>query len=218
VPGVLILGTVFGTGAVAAGIAPLTAVLMSALVYSGATQFAILPLWRDAGTAVLVLTAFVLSLRFSLMAVSAAPGLVRLPRPARGVLAFWLTDETYALAVSRRGGKMDPPYLLGAGVLLYLAWIVGTVLGVWFGASVPSEFSGPAQAVFPIAFVALTALCCATRTAAVVAVLAAVLSVGLLVLVHPPAGWNVMLAGLATSLAGPLLERFFDAKADRDPA
>jgi hypothetical protein len=58
--------------------------------------------------------------------------------------------------------------------------------------------------VFPIVFLTLTVLVCINRALATVAVLGALLSVlGALVL---PAGWNVILAGLVASAAGPFLE------------
>jgi 4-azaleucine resistance transporter AzlC len=204
VPGVVVLGTTFGVSAGAAGVDSLATIVMSAVVFSGAGQFAALPLWHQHGL-VIGLSTLVLSLRFALMTASMAPRLAKFPRWLRAVLAFGVTDENYALAVTRRGGEMEPEYLGGSWLALYLPWVGGTALGVLLGARASAEWTGPLDAVFPTVFLVLTVLCCTTRPAAAVALLAAVLAVvGMLYL---PGGWHVVLAGLLASLAGPGLER-----------
>jgi predicted branched-subunit amino acid permease len=187
---------------------PLTAVAMSLVVWSGAGQFAALPLWPVGGP-IVVLSTFVLSLRFLLITASLAPSLAGVPRQPRAVLAFMVTDENYALAIAR-GAKLDPAFLVGSWLPLYLAWAGGTVLGVAVGAHVPAAWLGPLQAVFPLVFIVLTALLCTAPSLALVAVLGGLLSVaGALVL---PPGWNIVGAGLLASLAGPPLARLVDRR------
>jgi predicted branched-subunit amino acid permease len=204
-PGVLVLGAIWGASALAVGIGQVAAVVMSAIVWSGAGQFAALPLWRE-GVGIVALSVLMLSLRFSLMAASMAPHLaaLRVPVPIRGLLAFAITDENYALGMTRRAGHLDVWYLLGAWVPLYVGWLVGTLLGVVFGSQVPTEWQAPLAAIFPIVFLTLTVLVCTRLSMAIVAALAAALSVaGALVL---PVGWNVLIAGLLASAVGPTLE------------
>ena len=209
VPGTAVLAAVFGASAGPAGIEPLTAVAMSAVVWSGAGQFAALPLWTSgASPAVLGLSTLALSLRFALVTASLAPELGRLPLPVRAVLAFGVTDENYALAVSRRGGRLEPGYLAGSALVLYAAWVGGTILGVLLGAAVPAAWAGPLGTVFPLVFLVLAVLVCTSVPAAAVAVLGAVL--GVLGVLYLPAGWHVLAAGLLASLAGPLVERLLD--------
>src|SRR6476646_2497272 len=86
-PGVVVLGVVFGASAGAAGISPLAAVVMSAIVWSGSGQLAALPLWLGSPV-VLVLSTLALSARFSLMTAAMAPRMAGLPRPLRGALAY----------------------------------------------------------------------------------------------------------------------------------
>jgi predicted branched-subunit amino acid permease len=154
---------------------------------------------------VLFVSVLVLALRFALMAASLAPHLEGAPPWKRAALAFCITDENYALAVSRRGGALEPGYLLGSWLALYLSWVPGTAAGPFFGAQVPPQLADVLASIFPIVFVALIALTCATRAAAGVAVLGAVLGVlGALIL---PGGWHVVAGGLVASLVGPPLER-----------
>src|SRR4029453_8168670 len=68
---VLVYGTVFGGLAAQAGLSPLEAVLMSALVFAGGAQFIALELWQAPLPIVaLVLTTLVVNLRFLLMGAS----------------------------------------------------------------------------------------------------------------------------------------------------
>lgn len=203
-PGVLILGIVFGSSGAAVGIGAGLAVAMSATVFSGAGQLAALPLWQQGALAV-VLSTLALSMRFLLVAASVAPALTRLSAWQRSVVAFFLTDENYALCVSRLNGLFEPRYLLGSGVALYAAWLVGTIVGASVGNNVPDVLAEPAQTIFPLAFLIMVVLCCRTREMALVAVLGGALSLaGALLL---PGAWHILLAGLLASLAGPLLER-----------
>jgi predicted branched-subunit amino acid permease len=203
-PSTLLLGAIFGASTGAAGISAPAAVVMSAVVWSGAGQFAALPLWSEGG-GVVVLSALALSLRFTLITASMAQMLVGRPRWLRAALAFCVTDENYALAVTQQRSVLHPGYLLGSWIPLYASWVIGTVIGVVLGAGVPPEWIGPLKAVFPLVFLVLTVLLCTSVPLAVVAVAGGVLSVTLAM--YLPSGWNIMLAGLIASLAGVPLER-----------
>jgi predicted branched-subunit amino acid permease len=204
-PGVAVLGVIWGASAGPAGIGPLAAVVMSAIVWSGAGQFAALPLWRE-GIWIVALSVLLLSLRFSLMAASMAPRLAeaRVPPLLRALLAYAVTDENYALAMTRRRDRLDPWYLLGAWAPLYLGWFIGTLVGVLIGAQVPSDWREPLEAIFPIVFLTLTVLVCTSPALTIVALLGGALStLGSLFL---PAGWNIILAGVLASALGPTLD------------
>lgn len=203
-PSTLILGAIFGASTGAAGISPLAAIVMSAVVWSGAGQFAALPLWPE-GAGVVILSALALSLRFTLITASMAPLLVDRPRWLRACLAYCVTDENYALAVTRQQGALEPGYLVGSWIPLYAAWVIGTAGGVLLGAQVPPDWVAPLKAVFPLVFLVLTVLLCTSIPLALVAVLGGGLSV--LGAVYLPPGWNIVSAGLVASLVGLPLER-----------
>jgi predicted branched-subunit amino acid permease len=203
-PSTLLLGAIFGASTAAAGISGPAAVVMSAVVWSGAGQFAALPLWPE-GAGVVILSALALSLRFTLITASMAPMLVGRPRLLRAALAFCVTDENYALAVTQQRSVLHPGYLLGSWIPLYASWVIGTVVGVVLGAGVPAEWIAPLKAVFPLVFLVLTVLLCTSIPLALVAVLGGVLSVTFAM--YLPSGWNIVTAGLLASLAGVPLER-----------
>jgi predicted branched-subunit amino acid permease len=203
-PSTTILGAIFGASAGPVGISAPGAVLMSALAFSGAGQFAALPLWPEGG-GVVILSTLALSLRFSLITASMAPLLLSAPRWLRTILAYCVTDENYALAITRQRGRLEPAYLVGSWIPLYFGWLVGTLVGVLLGAQVPADWIGPLKQVFPIVFLVLTVLLCTSIPLALVAILGGGLSViGTLYL---PAGWNVVCAGLVASVLGVALER-----------
>jgi predicted branched-subunit amino acid permease len=203
-PSTTILGVIFGASSGPAGVSGPGAVLMSVLVWSGAGQLAALPLWSEGGP-VVILSTLALSLRFALVTASMAPLLIDRPRWLRALLAYCVTDENYALAVTRQRGRLDPGYLLGTMVPLYGGWQVGTLIGVLVGAQVPAAWVAPLTAVFPLVFLVLTILLCTTVPLAIVAVVGGLLSlVGSAFL---PPGWNVVVAGLLASLIGLPAER-----------
>jgi predicted branched-subunit amino acid permease len=203
-PSTLILGVIFGASTGSVGISAASAVLMSAVVWSGAAQFAALPLWSEGG-GVVVLSALALSLRFTLITASMAPMLVELPRWLRAALAYCVSDENYALAVTRQKGVLRPGYLVGSWIPLYAGWLIGTIVGVVLGAGVPADWVGPLKAVFPLVFLVLTVLLCTSIPLALVAVIGGALSI--VFAVYLPSGWNIVSAGLVASLAGLPLER-----------
>jgi predicted branched-subunit amino acid permease len=209
-PSVALLGVIFGASARTAQISPGLAIAMSLFVWSGTGQFAALAVWQSSAI-VTVMGTLALSLRFSLMTASMLPRLRGMPASVRAMLAFTITDENYALAVTRLGGEMEPAYLAGSFIPLYVPWVVGTAAGALFAPSIPAGWSGPLNSVFPIVFLTLAVLCANTKPAAVVAVLGAALAV--VGRSYLPGGWHVVAAGLLASLAGPLVEHLLAKEA-----
>src|SRR6202171_2070704 len=204
-PSTLILGAIFGASTGPAGISAPAAILMSTVVWSGAGQFAALPLWSEGG-GIVVLSSLALSLRFTLITASMAPMLVNRPRWLRAALAYCVTDENSALAVTRQKGVLQPGYLVGSWIPLYAGWVIGTLVGVLLGAGVPPDWVGPLKAGFPLVFLVLTVLLCTSIPLALVAVLGGVLSV--IGAVYLPTGWNIVCAGaLVARRGGSPLER-----------
>lgn len=157
--GVLPFGMVSGVTAVSVGLSPLEAMAMAVGIYSGAAQLAIVELWgKGAAGWVALLTAGLVSLRFAMYSASIAPFLVRSPRPWRVLAAYLLTDQAYALSITRfsspappdRDATPDPPdllsrrqrlgYFLGAGMGMWLAWEVGSAVGIGLGAKIPASW------------------------------------------------------------------------------
>jgi len=132
---VVAFGAAFGLAAVQKGLEPLQAVLMSATVFAGASQFAAVDMW---GTEVAVLplmaVVFAINARHLLMGASLYPMLRELPPGRRYGLLLLLTDANWAVAAQEyQQGRRNLEVILGGGLALWLAWIIGTLMGVYFG-------------------------------------------------------------------------------------
>ena len=126
-----LFGLLFGVAAVAADMAPATAVLLSATVLAGSAQFAALALWEaPIPWLVLAVTTALVGARHILMGITLAP----IAKPARpwqrwaGVAI--LTDFNWAITVTAPPERRRFAYFLGSGLWLYALWNVGTVTGV----------------------------------------------------------------------------------------
>jgi predicted branched-subunit amino acid permease len=176
---IAVFGMVYGAAA-SAEWGPELAVAMSVLVFSGTTQFATLGLAvSGAGAVGIVVTVLALNARHLVLGAALRPR-VEGGRARRAVLSWFLIDESFGLAMAspRRAGHV----LLLAGATCYVAWLIGTVLGVVGARLVALE--GLATAVFPVLFIGLAALTAAGRHSVGRAVVAG-LTVALLALAVP---------------------------------
>jgi branched chain amino acid efflux pump len=176
---------------------PVAPIVMSVTTFAGSAQFAAVSILGAGGTlAAAVVAAVLLNARYGPIGVSVAPSLGGSvwSRFLRGQL---VVDETWALSADGRGGH-DPKMIVGAGLVLYAAWVVGTALGVLFGDLIgdPSRFG--LDAAFPALFLALLVGVLDRREARIAAVLGA--AIGLALTPVAPPGVPIIAAGLACSV------------------
>jgi 4-azaleucine resistance transporter AzlC len=147
-------GISFGVLARAAGMGTLAPIVMSVITFAGSAQFAAISILGAGGTAATAVTASVLlNARYGPIGVSVAPSLTG-GRLSRFLHAQLVVDESWAVS-SQGGGRYDPRVLVGAGLTLYVAWVVGTALGVLFGDVLGDPASWGLDAAFPALFLAL---------------------------------------------------------------
>jgi len=148
-----VFGAVYGAAA-SAEWGPELAVAVSVLVFSGVTQFATLGLATSgAGVLAIIVTVLALNARNLVLGAALRPS-VEGGVGRRALLAWFLLDETFGLAMASRSRAAQ--ILLLAGSTCYMAWVGGTVLGV-IGARV-APLEGLATAVFPVLFIGLAAI------------------------------------------------------------
>lgn len=132
---VVAFGAAFGLAAVQKGLAPMEALLMSTLVFAGASQFATLDMWGpELAVLPMMAVVFAINSRHILMGASLYPMLKDLSPGARyGILAV-LTDANWAVAAQDyQNGRRNLEVILGGGLALVMAWLTGTLLGAYFG-------------------------------------------------------------------------------------
>ena len=199
-------GLVCGVGAAAAGASWLAALGMSAIIFSGAAQIlAVQLLAGGAPLAVIVLTCFVLGLRFLMYSAAMAPYLKPLPARWQQALAFLLTDQAFAAAIRRFDAKDDPlggaHHFLGSGMALWLWWQITNRVGFFAGNLIPAAWS--LEFAVPLCFIALVAPLlrqAPTILAALIAGFAVVALDGL------PMKLNLIAAGVIGIVAGTLAD------------
>jgi len=198
------LAVIFGTLAPPSGLSGTGAVLMSLLVFAGSSQFIALTLLASGtGVALIVLTTLVVNLRHLLYSANLQPQVSKLPQRWRLPLAFWLTDETFALT-QRRYSEPDPSpfkhwYYLGSCVVMYLNWLLWTVTGVVLGHTVAGISRLGLEFAMVATFTAIVAPFLRTRpmvASALASAAVALLARGL------PYKLGLMLAALAGVIVG----------------
>lgn len=155
--GVAPFGIVAGISAVDAGLSLGQAVGMSVIVFAGASQLAALELLNgNAPLAVVVLTAVVINLRLLMYSASIAPYFQPFSSRLKAGLAYVLTDQAYALAVSRYRTAEETDrvgYYLGAALTLWVVWQVTTAIGAVAQAGIPEALA--LEFTVPLVFLAL---------------------------------------------------------------
>lgn len=143
---VIPFGMIYGVLALAAGIPPLVAQAMSSIVFAGSAQFITVQLLvSGALPGVIVVTAAIVNLRHALYSASVAPYMQPLHPFWKWLLAYLLTDEAYAVAITHyqdeRASENKHWFFLGAGLTLWLTWQVSSGVGIFLGAQVPQSWS-----------------------------------------------------------------------------
>ena len=192
-------GVSFGVLSVSSGgIGAVQAVVMSASTFAGSAQFAAVSIVAAGGQPITAIAAaLLLNARYVPIGVSIArflPG----GRVRRFVLAQLVVDESWALA-AKGDGRFDSHRLIGAGVVLWLAWVAGTVIGVIGGEALGDPVRLGLDAAFPALFLGLLAPQLRTRPAVAAAVLGAAITVALTPLTPP--GVPIIAASAAALIA-----------------
>ena len=181
--GTMPFGLIYGVLALGAGISPLLAQLMSCIIFAGSSQFVAAQLVGSGAPGLAIIaTAAIVNLRHALYSASIAP-YVRHLRPLwKWLLAYLLTDEAYAVAITQYQNDADEPlnhwFFFGAGMALWTSWQLSTAVGIALGSQIPAAWGLDftlALTFIAIVVPALTdrAVGAAALTGGVVAVLAA---------------------------------------------
>ena len=205
--GVAPFGLVFGVLGLESGLTLWQTILMSSILFGGASQIVFAQLWA-AGVPALIVggSVCVINLRHVLYSASIAAYLRHLPLRWRILLGYLLTDEAYAISIRRL--QHEPPssnqhfHLLGSGMLLWVSWQFATIFGVLVGGTIPDSWS--LSFAIPLTFIAIVAPILKTR-----ADLAAAMTAGTIAIIGQPLPWNswLIIAAICGILAGWLVGR-----------
>ena len=129
------VGFAYGVLAVKAGLSPFWAGMMSFFVYAGSAQFiAVGMLVAGASVPAIVLVTFVVNLRHLLMSAALIPYLREWSRLRQAWFGFEMTDETFAVNLSRFSSVgVRPREVIAMNFFSHIGWTVGGVGGALFG-------------------------------------------------------------------------------------
>ncbi len=198
----------FGVLATEAGL-PLHETLgFSVVVIAGAAQFTALQLLNEnAPTLVVIASALAVNLRMAMYSASITPHLGRLPLWKRGVVAYFLVDQTYAQAIldyekiPNQTSSEKFAYFMGVMSPICPPWYVFTLVGALVGETIPENLG--LDFALPIAFLAMVGPMMRTPAHRIAALVAVILALAFAWL---PFNTGLLVAGLGGMIAGAQAE------------
>ncbi|WP_262007786.1 AzlC family ABC transporter permease [Streptomyces sp. FIT100] len=188
-------GFAFGVTAAGAGLGLLQICALSLLVFTGASQFALVGALAAGGNPhTAAAGAFFLGTRNAFYGLRLSQ-LLAVPRAVRPFAAHWVIDETAAVALAQPTRRAARLGFTVTGLTLYVLWNLTTLLGALGAEAIGDTDAWGLDAAGPAVFLALLAPMLRTSTERVVAGVAVVLGLGLLPVL--PAGVPVLVAALA---------------------
>ncbi|MEV7980383.1 AzlC family ABC transporter permease [Streptomyces sp. NPDC086519] len=192
-------GFAFGVTSAGSGLGLLQTCALSLLVFTGASQFALVGALAAGGNPLTAAAgAFFLGVRNAFYGLRLSQVLA-LPRAVRPFAAQWVIDETTAVTLAQPTRRAARIGFTVTGLSLYVLWNLTTLLGALGAKAVGNTDAWGLDAAGPAVFLALLAPMVKTTTDRAVAALAVLLGLGLLPVL--PAGVPVLAAALAAPAA-----------------
>jgi 4-azaleucine resistance transporter AzlC len=216
--GVIPFGMIYGVLAISADLPVDVSQAMSIFVFAGSAQFVAAQLFRvGAPGIVIILTTLIINLRHMLYSAAVAPYIKHLPWKWKGVLAFMLTDEAFAVVITHygqaAGTEEEKPYrrwyFLGAELMLYLCWQISTAVGIVLGAQIPGSWE--LDFTLALTFIALVVPALKNRPQIAAAVTAGVVATA-------AGDWPYKLGLMAAAVIGIAVGLGLEGWLDRRPA
>jgi predicted branched-subunit amino acid permease len=198
----VIYGLGFGVLASQVGLSVLEATIMSALVFSGTAQLAVVQTWSATPALLPVFaTVMIANARYFLMGAALRPWFAPLRQGRVTLTLLTLVDGAFAIGMRENSsGRRDAGVVLGANLISFTGWVFATGLGFAFGRLVPDP------KVFALDFIVVAF--CASFAATMWqgrsdwAAVAAAIAAAVLVDRFAPGPWVVVAAAFAGVIVG----------------
>jgi 4-azaleucine resistance transporter AzlC len=198
------IAMLWGTMAAAKGFSPLEALLMSFLVYAGASQFVAVDMWAEPlPIAVMILTALIVNLRHVLMSASISRHIQGIKTWLHPLIIYVLTDEAWAIAERKAlTGPLSLGYYIGVAAPLWPTWFIFSAIGALVG-KVLGDVAALGDFGLAAMFISIIAgFWKGPRTAAVIGVSALA---AMLAKTYVPGRWYILIGGMAGVAMAALL-------------
>lgn len=214
-------GILFGTLAPSSGLSTTATMAMSLFVFAGSAQFIVLALIAiQAPLSIILLTTFVVNLRHLLYSATLTNHIKHLPMPLRALLAFGLTDETFANMCQRYqpqsplgDNHQDAHYFyLGSMFSFYISWSAATATGLALGHIIPDMSNWGLEFAMAVTFIGMVTPYLKSKAMLGAVTCSAVAS---LYFAHLPNKLGLIISALIGVLAGLLMSHLEKAQSDK---
>ena len=154
--GVVPFGLVFGILGIASGLTALQTILMSSIIFGGASQVVFAQLWSIGASPIVTGgSVAIINSRHIIYSANISKYISVLSLRWRLALGYLLTDEAFAISFQEfeNRNRFAHYHLLGGGLTLWVFWQISTVTGVFLGANIPPYLN--LEFAIPLTFIAI---------------------------------------------------------------
>ncbi|MGM0874518.1 MAG: AzlC family ABC transporter permease [Bacillota bacterium] len=204
--GYLPVALTFGLLSKSTGLSLSETVLMSLIVFAGASQYISLSLLAvGTGVIEIIFTTFIVNIRHFLMSASISEKVEDDSLWKKALYSFGLTDETFTVA-STREGSVNAGYLFGLMFISYASWVVNSGIGYVIGASLPTTVQESMGIALYAMFIGLLIPSLKKhRKVLYLAVVAAILNSIFYATQMISTGWSIVLSTLVSAVVVELI-------------
>ncbi|MGF7397503.1 AzlC family ABC transporter permease [Thermoanaerobacterium thermosaccharolyticum] len=209
VMGYLPIGFAYGLLGVKSGFSVLQVFALSLFVYAGSAQFIAITLLSSGTNAItLIMTIFIVNLRHFLYSTSLSQYMKRIKRNHIPLLSFFITDETYAVAITdlQNSDNYDERYFYQLFFMSYAAWCTASFIGAISGTFIDGSANVGLDFALPAMYIALLLMQISGYKKIFVSIFSGLLSIGLIYVF--PGNTNVIIASLIGAGMGVFLDRW----------
>ncbi len=208
--GTIPFGLVTGIATKAAGLSLEASIAMTLMVFAGTAQISALPLISaGAPVLVIVLTAFIVNLRFMIYSATVAPYFKHLPLRWKFLIGYFVTDTGFAMFMRKVADRPTMAhrhwYFLGGGMMIGLVWSVSALIGIVAGARVPASWQLEFAAT--VGIIAILAAVIRNRAELSAAIIGGSVA---LAAMHLPMKLGLVMGAVAGIAGGVLTQRMLD--------
>jgi len=178
--GVIPFGLISGIAVIQTNIPAAHGIVMSILIFSGAALIVALQLINvGAPTLIVLFSALAVNLRFMIYSASLAPHFKRLSAGWKALLGYLLSDQAYASSITHlnesASSEQSHWHFLGSGLTMWIAWQVSVGIGMFVGASLPTNWL--LEFTIPLTFLSLAIPAMKDRPTTIAAFIAGAIAV-----------------------------------------
>lgn len=209
--GYIPISVAFGLLAKSAGVPDYLSILMSLMVFAGASQFVAVNLITLGVMPFEIITAtFILNLRHFLMSASISQKLEKsISKTWMSIISFGITDETFTVASLRSEEEVSRDFMLGLNLVAYSAWVFGTAVGVFLAPSLPESLKSSMGIALYAMFIGLLVPALKNSPPVLTVSLTAAIINSFLnyvpMFINLSAGWAIIISTIASSCIGAII-------------